>query len=348
MVDTSLRPRPKSSTFYRSDANAGLSPSISNERRSPNKFPTLRGRGVNVAPQQTNIPTPHREDNPIVDPVTGMRSLAIDTRPPSTVRWAASRSSPMPATSGRARVKSATPALGIRKEKPANDSRSSTPQIDQRDDEVQDEEADLKALYSSLATKAMYKTSYQDANDDVGWHRRTAPSPRPPMAHETKADPVDTRLNIKRYAASPEDWQTVARPWDYTQARIGQYGRGPHTVVFRSGAKENGSMPGYMGHNPTDLKGGFYTTLNQKPIRLQKPRPTTIAHRPNIPGYTGKVLWSATYPLRQNVDSHMVSTTRRVYRKLPQEEPMSPFARTGAFSKTVSLNYPYNPFNKVY
>eukprot|EP00118_Oscarella_pearsei_P027471 m.1247 g.1247 ORF g.1247 m.1247 type:complete len:367 (+) comp5948_c0_seq1:59-1159(+) len=366
MVDSFLHPRPKSSTFYRSDTNAGLSAAISTRRHcTSSKFPSLRRQSpspraatssARYTVDSNTIPTPHREDNPLVDPVTGVLSLAVDTRDGSALRWpsraASARSRATSSMSqGRPRVKSAMPAIGTSSEK-SHGSRSPSPpslrDADQKEEEKRDEDAELRALYRAIANNATYRTSYQDANNDIGWPTRMAPHPRPPSVHETKPDAVHTRLNVERYNASAEDWQTCAPPWDRVQFRQGQYRRGPQAVVFGSVPKESGSLPGYMGHNPTDTKGGTYTSLLQKPIRLEKPRHTTIAHRPNIPGYSGKVLWSATYPVRQNLGSTMVSTSRRVYRKLPLEEPTSPFSRTGVLSKNISLNYPYNPFNKVY
>ncbi|VDI08280.1 Hypothetical predicted protein [Mytilus galloprovincialis] len=51
---------------------------------------------------------------------------------------------------------------------------------------------------------------------------------------------------------------------------------------------------------------------------------------------------------REPERTHMTSVMKASYRELPNKEyrPQN-FARKGPMSKTVTLTYPFNPFNKV-
>ena len=139
MVDSSVRPRPKSGTLFRTDANApiGLDSLQESHRARSSRFPVQRGANYDYASQQfpdavnfkkfnDDVPAPHREDNPVVDPISGTISLAMDSRAPpyrlSSVRQRAksarttSSVNVRPPTPTRQRAKSAVVTIASARE----------------------------------------------------------------------------------------------------------------------------------------------------------------------------------------------------------------------------------------
>lgn len=139
MVDSAVRPRPKSRILFRTDANATISlDTLEESRRARSaRFPVQRGTLYDSASQQypdavsfrrynDDVPAPHREDNPVVDPVSGVLSLAMDARAPpyrlSSTRQRAKSARPSSCASvrsptpSRQRVKSAVVAVASARE----------------------------------------------------------------------------------------------------------------------------------------------------------------------------------------------------------------------------------------
>jgi len=83
---------------------------------------------------------------------------------------------------------------------------------------------------------------------------------------------------------------------------------------------------------------------------------TTVKHQHtrSVPGYGGFVPRHAVEPKpapmadEDCLAASMCSTSRRTYRRFPPQEYRElQFAHKGPLSKTVTLTYPFNPFNKL-
>ncbi|XP_062517794.1 protein SPMIP7-like [Corticium candelabrum] len=392
MVDSSLRPRPKSSTLFRTDANASTShDSLQDSRRARSAhFLTRHASRQYLAAQHfpdainfkrcnDDVPSPHREDNPVVDPVSGVLALGMDTQatPLRMSTWPRAKSARSPSSKSvrRPPQRAKSTVVVVASARVAGERRlavapargwvterggSATPEIERSvspDLELEEigmqqartQEEDGKAFRDALVAKALYRTSTQSAYDDVQWYKKLPARPSPPDHHESKPDTISTRLNIKRYASAPAGWQAVGRVWDYVQARDGHHIRGPQAVVFHSSHKKD-KIPNYYGHLPdqetaenSEIPMGRYTQIYHL-----KPRPTKTACKQNIPGYCGHVHWTAKHVTNSDLGSPLKTTTGRIHRPIPLEEEQSPFSRTGILSKMVTLTHPYNPFNKVY
>ncbi|XP_048753015.1 spermatogenesis-associated protein 48-like [Ostrea edulis] len=68
------------------------------------------------------------------------------------------------------------------------------------------------------------------------------------------------------------------------------------------------------------------------------------------PGYAGFVPRKPTAGdlQKRSEPTHMVSTMKANYRELPVDEyRKQTFAKKGPMSRTVTLTYPFNPYNKI-
>ncbi|CAH1780415.1 unnamed protein product [Owenia fusiformis] len=149
---------------------------------------------------------------------------------------------------------------------------------------------------------------------------------------EENADMVKYRP--QKYEREAETWQTVGWQWDRVQPRH----RTSNCYVIdiskpkllRKRQAEEKLMP---------ISDKLKQLVESKQVKGTYVRPT--------PGYAGfKPRAPVDGPIEKNEDPRRCSVMKASYRPLPADIPKELHHR-GPFSKTVTLTYPYNPFNKV-
>ncbi|XP_032239553.1 spermatogenesis-associated protein 48 [Nematostella vectensis] len=210
-----------------------------------------------------------------------------------------------------------------------------------------------KEWRDAVATRSFYTSQTQRLYNGVDWANSLPPALDPPSTTlEFRPDMVSQKFSLKRYDARPAKWQELGcRPhsWDYTQSRNGHYIY--KKVDFCSPSKKVGHIPGYTGctsgYGERDYPGKPFGAITL--VRSGKPRYTDTARKGNIPGYTGCVLFTNHHPSHSKEPQPKVPTTARVHRTLQVPTPvnLSPFNRTSAMSKMVTLVHPFNPYNKI-
>ncbi|XP_066536001.1 protein SPMIP7 isoform X2 [Hoplias malabaricus] len=129
--------------------------------------------------------------------------------------------------------------------------------------------------------------------EDVDWDSKLPPRLKPPMTTlEKMADPVNQHFTLKRYNSRPELWQAVGPHWNKHQLRATYNAKKP--VSFTSPCAKSGQIPLYCGVVGSENMDGIDNPeQNFTPLTLLRtimPPYTPTAHRPTIPGYTGKAL----------------------------------------------------------
>ncbi|NWX12770.1 SPT48 protein, partial [Aegotheles bennettii] len=161
-----------------------------------------------------------------------------------------------------------------------------------------------------------YKSSTQKAYEDVPWDNILPPKIQPPESTvEVLADPVSQCFTKKRYNPEPEINQVVGDFWDRFQTRFFTSPQRPVNFVSRS--SRTCHIPLYTGCvgavNFEDIDNADVDFIPLNHVRTSKPRYTNTAHTPNIPGYTGKVHWSAIHPANSNLRSTTPSIIARMH-----------------------------------
>lgn len=291
---------------------------------------------------------PHREDNPLVDIISGWPTPgATSDKPQLTLPTTDQPRFYQRPLSGRSR-ESAYDSPRYVHSRPATVNYGSK-LIHQTPGDVNDVEY--------LATKRRFSATTQSAWDEVNWNKKLNASQRPlPDVFEKLApDPVAESNRSARYHSKPGDWQRLGNSWDYMQKRDLSWSY-PNTrmINFLSPYSMNNQIPGYTGH--IGVKGsGELDDINSRTtplntVRLETPFYTPSVRRANIPGYTGCLHWKQTNEAHQFMDHSTLhsTTTPRSFPKLSVEYlQRSPFTRTGVLSKMVTLTSPYNPFKKL-
>eukprot|EP00105_Crassostrea_gigas_P014083 XP_011430632.1 PREDICTED: uncharacterized protein LOC105330572 [Crassostrea gigas] len=162
----------------------------------------------------------------------------------------------------------------------------------------------------------------------------------PPTTLEKKPDQV--RMTCQRYEATPMEWQRAVF-WDFIQTRGSvhdddlsekTYSR-PEKLLLKRQSKR-------MAEHPRSN-----ATLIRKLV-IEDQLSNVFVRQ--CPGYSGFVPRTPTESelTKRPQHSYMVSTMKANYRELPEAEyRKQTFARKGPLSKTVTLTYPFNPYNKV-
>ncbi|XP_063441182.1 uncharacterized protein LOC134721856 [Mytilus trossulus] len=193
---------------------------------------------------------------------------------------------------------------------------------------------------NSLLHKYQWTSATKQANGEACLPvTKVAP---PTSVIEKKADMI--RLSGQRYESSVGDWQNAVL-WDRIQLR---------GHVLHADLKEKSiGMP-----EKILLKRINEGKLAEKRPRINSPKIRKLLEDNKIhkiyvrqcPGYAGFV---PRQPPKIEMEreperTHMTSVMKASYRELPGKEyrPQN-FARKGPMSKTVTLTYPFNPFNKV-
>ncbi|XP_051466223.1 spermatogenesis-associated protein 48 [Apus apus] len=198
------------------------------------------------------------------------------------------------------------------------------------------------------ARNYFYKSSTQKAYEEVPWDDILPSKIQPPESTvEELADPVSQCFTKRRYNPEPEISQLVGGFWDRFQRRSFTSPQRP--INFVSQSSRTGHIPLYTGcvgavdFEDIDNADADLILLNH--VRTSKPRYTSTAYTPNIPGYTGKVHWSATHPANSNFPSTNPSVIAQTHGYIAKDGSLSQYNQR-RFSEMVTPNSIQNSFNK--
>nr|XP_030727237.1 spermatogenesis-associated protein 48 [Globicephala melas] len=199
------------------------------------------------------------------------------------------------------------------------------------------------------AKDSFYKSSTQKAYEMVPWDKMLPPKLDPEETTvEKAADPISQCFTLKRYEGLPAITQMVGGLWDRFQTR--SFLAPVKPVNFVSPSSRSKYIPLYTGcvhsTNADDVDDpcGDITSL-------AKPRSSEILYTSsscsaNIPGYAGKVHFTATHPANSRRPSTTPSPDPGVHHILRREMAVDLFRHQGPLSRMVTTVKPYNPFNK--
>ncbi|XP_074996791.1 protein SPMIP7 [Calonectris borealis] len=199
------------------------------------------------------------------------------------------------------------------------------------------------------AREYFYKSNTQKAYEEVPWDNILPSKIQPPESTvEVLADPVSQCFTKRRYNPEPEISQVIGGFWDRFQTRSFTSPQRPVDFVSRS--SRTCHIPLYTGCvgavNFEDIDNADVDLIPLNHVRTSKPRYTSTAHTPNIPGYTGKVHWSATHPANSNLPSTTPSIIARMHGYIAKHGSSSQYNHQGPFSQMVTPVSPQNSFNK--
>ncbi|NXY70937.1 SPT48 protein, partial [Glareola pratincola] len=194
-----------------------------------------------------------------------------------------------------------------------------------------------------------YKSNTQKAYEEVPWDNILPSKVQPPESTvEVLADPVSQCFTKRRYNPEPEISQVVGVLWDRFQTRSFTCPQRPVNFVSRS--SRTCHIPLYTGCvgavDFEDVDNANVDLIPLNHVRTSKPRYTSTAHTPNIPGYTGKVHWSATHPANSNLPSTTPSIIAQLHGYIAKHRSSSQYNHQGPLSQMVTSVSPQNSFNK--
>ncbi|XP_062424478.1 LOW QUALITY PROTEIN: protein SPMIP7 [Rhea pennata] len=199
------------------------------------------------------------------------------------------------------------------------------------------------------ARNYVYTSSTQKAYEEVPWDNILPSKIQPPASTVEVVDPVSQYFTRKRYNPESEISQVVGGLWDRFQTRSFTSPQRP--VDFVSPSSRTCHIPSYTGCigavNFEDVDNTNVDLLTLAHVRTSKPRYTSSAHTPNIPGYTGKVHWTATHPANSNLPSTSPSIIARMHGYIAKHGRSSQYNHQGPFSQMLTPVSPQNAFNKV-
>ncbi|KAM7122044.1 LOW QUALITY PROTEIN: protein SPMIP7 [Ciconia maguari] len=329
-----------------------------------------------ISPVELNYPLfPHRDDVPLVDPCSGFVSPGADAdlQPnvgraveslvdysdwkPHQVPITGKRGQPahrrqmtlLEETSGcvRRRNSRAVSAASVRGRLRAFSFRLETPVQaasalpDQNHifvfcmDPNLKESSDPSARWREEKARDYFCNSNTKAYDEVPWDNILPSKIQPPESTvEVLADPVSQCFTKRRYNPEPEISQVVGCFWD----------------IFQTGPFTSPQTPGdfvcVRAVNCEDIDNADVDLIPLNHVQTSKPHYTSTAHTPNIPGYTGKVHWSATHPANSNLPSTTPSIIARMHGYIAKHGSSSQYNHQGPFSQMVTPVSPQNSFNK--
>ncbi|EHH17315.1 protein SPMIP7 [Macaca nemestrina] len=199
------------------------------------------------------------------------------------------------------------------------------------------------------AKDSFYKSSTQKAYEDVPWDKMLPPKLVPEETTlEKAADPISQCFTLKRYKGLPAITQMVGELWDRFQTR--SFLAPVKPVNFVSSSSRSKYIPLYTGHvqstNADDVDNPLGDIASLAKPRCSKPLYTNTSRAANIPGYTGKVHFTATHPANSNIPSTTPSPDSELHRVLQKEMAVDLFRHQAPLSRLVTIVKPYNPFNK--
>ncbi|XP_008066124.1 uncharacterized protein C7orf72 homolog [Carlito syrichta] len=199
------------------------------------------------------------------------------------------------------------------------------------------------------AKDSFYKSSTQKAYEGVPWDKMLLPKPDPEETTlEKAADLISQCFTLKRYERIPAITQMVGGLWDRFQTR--SFLAPVKPVNFVSPSSRSKYIPLYTGHvqstNADDVDNPFGDITSLATPRRSKPLYTSTSRAANIPGYTGKVHFTATHPANSNIPSTTPSPDSELHRFLRKEMQVGLFRHQAPLSRLVTTVKPYNPFNR--
>ncbi|KAM6375908.1 protein SPMIP7 [Alca torda] len=194
-----------------------------------------------------------------------------------------------------------------------------------------------------------YKSATQKAYEEVPWDNILPSKVQPPESTvEVLADPVSQCFTKRRYNPEPEISQVVGVLWDRFQTRSFTSPQRPVNFVSRS--SRTCHIPLYTGCvgavNFEDIDNADVDLIPLNHVRTSKPRYTSTARTSNIPGYTGKVHWSATHPANSNLPSTTPSIIARLHGYIAKHGSSSQYNHQGPLSQVVTPVSPQNSFKR--
>ncbi|XP_012591440.1 protein SPMIP7 [Microcebus murinus] len=213
---------------------------------------------------------------------------------------------------------------------------------------TEDGEAHVQPNKTYNAKKSFYKSSTQKAYEGVPWDKMLPPKLDPEETTlEKAADLISQCFTLKRYERVPAITQMVGGLWDRYQTR--SFLAPVKPLNFVSPSSRSKYIPFYTGHvqstNADDIDNplGDITSLTEP--RCSKPLYTNTIRAANIPGYTGKVHFTATHPANSNIPSTTPSPDSELYRTLRKAMQVDHFRHQAPLSRMITTVKPYNPFN---
>ncbi|XP_051021031.1 spermatogenesis-associated protein 48 [Acomys russatus] len=196
---------------------------------------------------------------------------------------------------------------------------------------------------------AFYKSSTQKAYEHVPWDKMLPPKPDPEETTvERAADQISQCFTLKRYERLPAITQMIGGLWDRFQTRL--FSAPTKPINFVSPSCRSKYIPLYTGHvqstNADDVDNPFGDLSSVAKPRHSKLLYTNTSRTANIPGYTGKVHFTATHPANSNIPPTSPSADSEMNRILLQEMRVDRFRHQGPLSQMVTTVKPYNPFNR--
>ncbi|XP_054551790.1 spermatogenesis-associated protein 48 isoform X2 [Talpa occidentalis] len=212
-----------------------------------------------------------------------------------------------------------------------------------------DEEPDKQSSKRYNAKDSFYKSSTQKAYEVVPWDKMLPPKLNPEETTlEKAADLISQCFTQKRYESKPAITQMVGGLWDRFQTRPLLASVKPTTFV--SPCSRSKYIPLYTGcvqsANDDDIDNPFGDITSLAKPRSSRAIYTNTSRTANIPGYTGKVHFTATHPANSDIPAATPSSDSEVHHILRKEMEFDLFHRQAPLSRMVTTVGPYNPFNK--
>ncbi|XP_016053792.1 PREDICTED: uncharacterized protein C7orf72 homolog [Miniopterus natalensis] len=198
------------------------------------------------------------------------------------------------------------------------------------------------------AKDSFYKSSTQKAYESVPWDKMLPPKLDPEETTvEKAADLVSQCFTLKRYESTPALTQMVGGLWDRFQTR--SFLAPVKPVNFVSPSSRSKYIPLYTGHvqstNADDIDNPSGDISSLATPRSSRILCSNISRSANIPGYTGKVHFTATHPANSSIPAAAPSVDSEVHRVLREEMAVDLFRRQAPLSRLVTTVKPYNPFS---
>ncbi|XP_059028626.1 spermatogenesis-associated protein 48 [Mustela lutreola] len=196
---------------------------------------------------------------------------------------------------------------------------------------------------------SFYKSSTQKAYEVVPWDKMLPPKLDPEETTvEKAADLISQCFTLKRYEGTPAITQVVGGLWDRFQTR--SFSTPVKPITFVSPSSRSKYIPLYTGYvqstNADDVDDPFGDITSVTKPRSSKTLYTNTSRSANIPGYTGKVHFTARQPANSDIPSTAPSPDSEVHRILRKEMKVDVFRHQAPLSQMVTNVKPYNPFNK--
>uniref|UniRef100_UPI001A9E28F1 spermatogenesis-associated protein 48 n=1 Tax=Ictidomys tridecemlineatus TaxID=43179 RepID=UPI001A9E28F1 len=190
------------------------------------------------------------------------------------------------------------------------------------------------------------------AYEAVPWDKMLPPKLDPEITTvEKAADLISQCFTLKRYERVPAITQMVGGLWDRFQTRSFLAPVKPVSLVSYEDTWIFFSFHFNSGHvqttNADDVDNPFGDTKSLAKPRCSRILYSTTSHAPNIPGYTGKVHFTATHPANSNISSTTPSPDSELQGVLRKEMKVDQFCHQAPLSRMVTTVKPYNPFNRI-